>query len=280
MHIINEIIKQRKEKIIFIQQCFRQFIRRRKLVSFAKKHKNNYSVYPSREDFNKISIKLYTNLKDPSKYVELPVHLCDKRNCYVFDIPKSKFPSKKKYMCFNFVIDDSTIVDSNYNCIYFGRKYVNQIDFNTIDKKELKMQKTFKSHMYLYKKIFFKDYNNKKVDINDGNEIQNSPLKKIDNINNINNLFLSNSNNKNNSDHKFLRTFTFKDSKSTFYSLNNSTEPFNIDNSFVNHNSKKKKKRNKSILKEHKNPKIKSSFSSKSLDFKKKVSFGWVEKSE
>ena len=81
MNIINEILKKRKESIIFIQECFRQFILRKKLVSFAKRHTNYYSVYPSREDFNKISIKLYTNLKDPTQCAELPVRRCDKRNC-------------------------------------------------------------------------------------------------------------------------------------------------------------------------------------------------------
>ena len=279
MHIINEIIKKRKEKIIFIQQCFRQFICRRKLISFAKKQKKIYSVYPSRQDFNTISIKLYTNLKDPSKCVELPVHFCKKRNYYVFDIPKSKFPSKKKYMCFNFVIDGSTIVDSKYNCIFFGGKYVNRIDFNAIDKKELKLQKAFKSYMYIYKKLFFKDYNDNRVDISNKNEIQNSPKK--NNINKKYNLSLSeNTNNGNKSDNIFLRTLTFKNSKNIFYSLNNSTEPFNLDNSFIKKNPKKKKKRNKSILREHKTPRIKSSLSSKSLNIKKKVSFGWVEKSE
>ena len=100
MYIINKIIKQREENIISIQKCFREFICRRKLISFTKKHKKYYSVYPSRDDFSKISIKLYTNLKDPSKYVELPVRLCEKRNCYAFDIPKSKFPSKKKIYVF------------------------------------------------------------------------------------------------------------------------------------------------------------------------------------
>ena len=89
-----------------------------KINSFAKRLKNYYSVNPSRDDFNTISIKLFTNLKDPSKYVELPMYLCQKRNCYIFDIPKTKFPYKKKYMCFNFVIDGSTIIDSKYNCIF------------------------------------------------------------------------------------------------------------------------------------------------------------------
>lgn len=56
-------------------------------------------------------------------------------------------------MCFNFVLDDSTVIDSKYNCIFFGGKYVNQIDFNIIEKKELKLKKIFKSYMYLYKKI-------------------------------------------------------------------------------------------------------------------------------
>lgn len=281
MYIINKIIEKRKENIIFIQKCFRQFILRRKLVSFAKMLRNYYSVYPSRDDFKKISIKLYTNLKDPSQFAELPVRKCKKRNCYIFDIPKAKFPSKKKLMCFTFVLDGSTIVDSKYNCIFFGGKYVNQIDFNSIDKTEQKIQKAFKSYMYLYRKILFKLENdklkklNKKIDISDNKGIPNSPLKNKY-INNLSLSLCKSSNEKN-----FLRKNTFGNGKSIFHSLNNSKEIINLDTSISEGRTRsKKKKRNKSILKEHKsNSKVKSSGSSKSLSFKK-VSFGWVETSE
>ena len=284
MHLINQIIQKRKESITFIQECFRQFLLRKRLVSYAKKHTKYYSVYPSRTNFNKISIKLYTNLKDPSQCVELPVRFCNKRNCYIFDIPKAKFPSKKKYMCFTFVLDDSTIVDSKYNCIFFGGQYVNQIDFNSIDKKELKLQKTFKNHMYLYKKILFKDDDrrlnniNKRehrlIDISDIKNDKSSPTK----INNINTL---SNDNHSNSDSKFLRSFTFKKTKGNFYSLNISTERSNQNSPGSDEICRsKKKKRNKSILKEHRNhPVHRSTMSSKNLDFKK-VSFGWVETSE
>lgn len=44
--------------------------------------------------------------------------------------------------------------------------------------------------------------------------------------------------------------------------------------------NQKKKKRNKSILKEHKGQLSKSSHSSKNIMDFKKVSFGWVETSE
>ena len=280
MYIINQIIEKRKKKITFIQECFRQFLLRKQLISFAKKHTKYYSIYPSREDFKKISIKLYTNLKDPTKFVELPVRNCNKRNCYIFDIPKAKFPLKKKFMCFTFVLDDSTIVDPNYKCIYFGGKYVNQIDFNIIDKKELKLQKAFKNYMYLYRKILFKNEINKSnknkiIDISNNNDIFKSPANKV----NINKLSLDLSKSTN-IDANILRR-SYKKSKSTFYSLNNSKEPINLDTSISDESKKsKKKKRNKSILKEHKKLNINNaSSSSKSLSYKK-VSFGWVQTSE
>ena len=294
-HLINQIIQRRKENVTFIQECFRQYLLRKSLVSFAKRHTKYYSVYPSRTDFNKISIKLYTNLKDPSQFVELPVRFCNKRNCFIFDIPKAKFPSKKKFMCFTFVLDDSTIVDSKYNCIFFGGRYVNQIDFNSIEKKEIKQQKLFKSYMHLYKKILFKKENDSKInnipkeskiiDISNSNkdEILKSPLTlKNNGNNNINNLSLSCSEKLSN-DGKYFRSLTLRNSKSNYNNnLNNSTltEPINLDSSISEEIGRsKKKKRNKSILKEHKNQLNKSSHSSKDLDFKK-VSFGWVETSE
>jgi hypothetical protein len=264
------------------------------LVSFAKKHTKYYSVYPSRTDFNKISIKLYTNLKDPSQFVELPVRFCNKRNCYIFDIPKAKFPSKKKFMCFTFVMDDSTIVDSKYNCIFFGGRYVNQIDFNSIEKKEIKSQKLFKSYMHLYKKILFKKENNdnklnsnnkkenKIIDISNKDEnILKSPLTLKQN--NINNLSFSYSE-KFGSSGKFFRSLTLKNSNNNFNNnLSNSalTEPINLDSSISEEIGKsKKKKRNKSILKEHKGQLKKSCHSSKNIMDFKKVSVGWVETSE
>lgn len=285
MNLINKILERRRESVSFIQECFRQFLLRRRLVSYAKKHTKYYSVYPSRTDFEKISIKLYTNLKDPSQFVELPVRFCNKRNCYIFDIPKSKFPSKKKYMCFTFVLDDSTIVDSKYNCIFFGGRYVNQIDFNTIDKKESKLQKAFRNYMYIYKRILFKNddrkqNNNKReyklIDISNMDSDKGSPLRNNNNLQTLNNQA-------NNGHGQFLRSFTFKNPKRTFYSLNNnSTEPVNLNSSGSEDKSrskKKKEKRNKSILKEHGSQSSRATMSSKSLTYKK-VSFGWVETSE
>jgi len=260
-------------------------------VSFAKKHTKYYSVYPSRTDFNKISIKLYTNLKDPSQFVELPVRFCNKRNCYIFDIPKAKFPSKKKFMCFTFVMDDSTIVDSKYNCIFFGGRYVNQIDFNSIEKKEIKSQKLFKSYMHLYKKILFKKENNdnklnsdkkenKIIDISGKDEnILKSPSNTMKQ-NTVNNLSLSCSE-KFGSSGKFFRSLTLRNSNNNNLSNSALTEPFNLDSSISEEIGRsKKKKRNKSILKEHKGQLSKSSHSSKNIMDFKKVSFGWVETSE
>lgn len=58
-------------------------------------------------------------------------------------------------------------------------------------------------------------------------------------------------------------------------------EPLNLDSSISEEIGKsKKKKRNKSILKEHKGQLSKSSHSSKNIMDFKKVSFGWVETSE
>lgn len=197
-------------------------------------------------------------------------------------------------MCFTFVMDDSTIVDSKYNCIFFGGRYVNQIDFNSIEKKEIKSQKLFRSYMHLYKKILFKKENNdnklnsnkkenKIIDIsNRDDNILKSPLTLTQN--NINNNLSLSYSEKFGSSGKFFRSLTLRNSKSNYNNnLSNSTltEPFNLDSSISEEIGKsKKKKRNKSILKEHKGQLNKSSHSSKNIMDFKKVSFGWVETSE
>ena len=116
---------------------------RRDLFALAKKHLNYYSVFPSKTNFKKISIKLYTNLKDPNKYAILPVRHCPIRNYYIFDIPKKKFPSKKKLMYFSFIIDEYKIVDPSYGYKTFGQEYINFVDFNIIEKRQQKLLKKY-----------------------------------------------------------------------------------------------------------------------------------------
>ena len=109
----------------------------------AAKHKEFYSVYPTKKLFKEISIKLYTDLRNPQKFKILPVKFCPIRNTYAFDISKSKFLKNKKIMRFNFIIDGKITIDPKYNYVPFGDNYVNQIDFKVVDTKIVKNFKKF-----------------------------------------------------------------------------------------------------------------------------------------
>jgi hypothetical protein len=101
-----------------------------------------YSLYPSfptekSKKKNNIKIKIYTDLSSPDNFSILPVRFCPFRNCFVFDIPKKKFPSYKKIMNFNFISNNNKVkIDKKYKVVLFGNEKVNQIDFRKFDKKE------------------------------------------------------------------------------------------------------------------------------------------------
>ena len=141
--LLANLLEKRHNCAKLIQEYFKLFLLRKDLYSLAKKHKDYFSVYPTflpKKKFEKISIKIFTDLSNPKKYTILPVRFCLLRNCYVFDIPKNKFPENKKLMRFIFLIDNNKeIIDKKYKKVLFGNDYVNEIDFKKIYLKELRL---------------------------------------------------------------------------------------------------------------------------------------------
>ena len=140
-YFIQHILKIRQQSAQIIQKNFRISYIKHRLLTTAHKHSEYYSIYPSFDtnDSNDISLKLFLNLKDPEKFRILPCRFCPIRNCFSFDIPKNKFPGKKKNMYFNFIKNNKILVDDSYNNIKFGGEVVNQIDFNLYEKQNKKL---------------------------------------------------------------------------------------------------------------------------------------------
>ena len=140
-YFIQHILKIRQQSAQTIQKNFRISYIKHRLLTTAHKHSEYYSIYPSFDinDNDSISLKLFLNLKDPEKYRILPCRFCPIRNCYSFDIPKKKFPGKKKNMYFNFIKNNEVLVDEAYNNIEFGNETVNQVDFNLYEKQDKKL---------------------------------------------------------------------------------------------------------------------------------------------
>lgn len=138
--LLNKLLEDREESATIIQENYKIYLMKKDLYALAKKHVNYYSVYPSffsEKEYtkkNKVDIKIYTDLRNYEKYRILPVRFCFLRNCYVFDIPKSKFPYSKKIMRFNFIINEKIIIEPSYKIIKIGEDFVNEIDFAEIKK--------------------------------------------------------------------------------------------------------------------------------------------------
>ena len=270
-HIIKKIIEEREQKAKIIQKYYKISLVRRDLFALAKKHLNYYSVFPSKTNFKKISIKLYTNLKDPNKYAILPVRHCPIRNYYIFDIPKKKFPSKKKLMYFSFIIDEYKIVDPSYGYKTFGQEYINFVDFNIIEKRQ---QKLLKKYSEISNNTIWINGVTPYGEIGESNE--NSSYSHISNVFNFENRNLSSS--LNHSMSKFTKNFNknnnYNEHDNLINTTNESSMNFDCLSISVNENCfrNNRMKRNKSILKEHKRDLSLSSSSSKKI-----VSFGNVQ---
>lgn len=165
--IIQRIIIQRNDSAKIIQKKYKKYVSVKNLFNLSLKHKKFYSVYPSKENFSSISIKIFTDLRNPTKFKILPLKFCSIRNTYVFDIPKSKFTKNKKIMRFNFIIDDEVTVDTSYDYVLFGDCYVNQIDFKEYDNK---IENNFKKFDESLKEKSRKNLRNKKKYLKDDDE--------------------------------------------------------------------------------------------------------------
>ena len=269
--LIKKIIEQRTKSAIKIQRYFKLHLKRKAFFSFANKYQNYYSLYPSKEAKKKISIKLYTNPKDINSFKVLQVRFCRYRQVYVFDIPKSKFPSLKKYLRFKFIIDGTVILDPKYKLIRFGEnEYVNEVDFNEYEQKQKMLQikmenalrkKPFKS-LKVKTKIISNNYNEEESKVSEIIDDKGNNFRKLNistsqmfrrpflttrNINKIGNIFLYSSREKNVSDSE------------------NENNDYEIRN------------RNRSILRKNgsRSKRLKSISIDKKLS--KKVSFGFVK---
>lgn len=254
------------------------YLLRKNLNLLLRKYNNYYSVYPSNtinEDI-KIELKLFTDLKNAEKYSILPVRFCPVRNCYVFDIPKAKFPSHKKIMRFNFLINDEIVIDPAYRNVYFGNDIVNQIDFKLYDKKEQNLKNYNKKSSFANPK----KNTSKKKKISFLSDIDNN--YNIDDIK-VNNYCLTTDNIQDYQENKNELSYSYNSNHFTFLNESCKTLPSTLvsenDNSVGKRQNKKKKKYSlstKGILKIKSGP-LGLFLGDENSSEKKNVSFGIVQ---
>lgn len=207
---------------------------------------------------------------------------CPIRNYYIFDIPKKKFPSRKKLMYFSFIVDGYKIVDPSYSYKNFGQEYVNIVDFNITEKRQ---QKLLVKYSNILKNTCWINSITPYGDKDDISEINYSKSNKnnLRNINNLNNSAISFRGGENlslslnQSASTLNRYFKNKEHDALVNSTIESSTNMDCLSASVNEEifkcNSKKIKRNKSILKEHKKDLSLSGSSSS----KNKVSFGNVQ---
>ena len=272
--LIQKIIEQRTKSAIKIQRYYKLHLKRKAFFTFAKKYQKYYSLYPSKRIEKKIFIKLYTNPKDNNSSKVLPVRFCKYRQKYVFDIPKSKFPSAKKYLRFKFIIDGTVILDPKYKLVRFGEnEYVNEVDFNELEKKQkllqINMENILKNKYFRSLKVKTKIINNNDKEESKVNEIiddKEDDLKKL-NISNSTMLrhpFLTMGNVNNN--YKLGDVFFYQ---SNFKNVSDSDNESNDDEI--------KRKRSRSILRKRGSRDKRMNSISMDKKLPKKVSFGFVK---
>lgn len=172
---------------------------RKDLYNLAKKHKNYYSIYPSvlPKNIRNVYIQIFTDCNNCNERTTLPVRFCPFRNCYIFDIPKNKFPSYKKIMKFIFIINNKQVFDKKYEIVVFGDFCVNQVNFAKFDEKQKLLDKGFNQQFKsIFNNISDSDYSytdSSDEDEKYRNDYQNKTLTEKICINKNPNLSLTNS---------------------------------------------------------------------------------------
>jgi hypothetical protein len=136
--IISQILNIRNLAAIKIQKAFhiyKQIDYRLLLKKILSKTKVCYTISPSKNNTTNAKIKIYYDLSDITKFKIINLNFCPIRKRYVCDIPKYKFLKSNKTFRFNFIINNEEIIDNNYRIKLINRKYINEIDFKTIDEK-------------------------------------------------------------------------------------------------------------------------------------------------
>lgn len=273
--IIQRIVRFREDSAKLLQKNIRNFIYRQKVKKILLKLQKYYSVYPSNEPNFNISLKLFIDNRNPLIYKIFPIRFCKVRKCYVFDIPKNKFPSHKKIMRFIFIIDNNERIDEAYKSVLFGEELVNQIDFKLYDKKIERLSKFYNNikkgklktnNNIINKNRFSKRRSFAESDYNDSDEdyIQRSASQSLSKT--FRSAFRYGNKNLNKRDSKeSINTLT-----SNLFSDNESS-----DISLLKKKNKGKRRHSRSILKK-KSRSSTNFFGGQSIN-KKKVSFGIVQ---
>lgn len=133
--LITQIMSAREASATRINNAAERYLVRKRYSNLSFKLRNYYSLSPSfNSKVTKMSIRIYTNLSNinDSKIYNLP--FCPLRKRFVLDINKKLFRKNKNFY-FNFIVNGSIVIDSNYETMLVGGNYINKIDFQKVDER-------------------------------------------------------------------------------------------------------------------------------------------------
>ena len=137
----SQIITKRREASDKIKSNIKIYITKKKFKEIHSKVKDCYSIYPTCQGMNNVDIMIYTDPSNVKKGRCVPLKLCPLRKAFVFDVYKNKYRFNK-IMRFNFVIEQTEIIDPAFISKKIDGKYVNEINFSEFERKSEYLKNT------------------------------------------------------------------------------------------------------------------------------------------
>ena len=143
--IIYRIKKIRNESALKIQNMWNKYMNKIYIHKLYHHLTGCYTVYLTSKCMTKAFIKIFYDERNKNKFKIKKLHFCPIRKCFVFDVPKNKFYTKRKVMHFIFLNrDKKEFYDENYEKVYFFNECVHRVDFSYIDKNQKKLEENSK----------------------------------------------------------------------------------------------------------------------------------------
>jgi hypothetical protein len=142
--LIQQIIKQRKEKAEKIQNAFRIYINPKKIKALLEREKDNFCIMSNIKYVKSLKLKIFLT---GTVYKVVDFDYCKVRNNFIIYIPRNLVKNKKLKV--NFISDDKVLIDSSFRTEYDSNGvFYNIIDFNKIEQEEEKQKKCYEETIY------------------------------------------------------------------------------------------------------------------------------------
>ena len=179
--IIYRIKQLRNQSALRIQKMWNKYINKIKIHKLSHHLTGCYTIYLASKGMTKAFIKIFCDEENKEIFKIQKLRFCPIRNCFVCDIPKNKFYTKRKVMHFIFLNrNKEPFYDDNYEKVFFFNEYVHKVDFSFIDKNQKLTEETLKKEKEKNKiKDIFNTSTEDEKDYSDNYTLTPSPNKSM-----------------------------------------------------------------------------------------------------